>query len=301
MRIATLPAVASAGLVLVAACAPAAGPSSTVEPTPAAFVGDLAVEGGRTLHIVCEGTTDAGRPTVVFENGSGPTLSTWSAQMEDIRATHRACAYDRAGIGMSAAAPGPRTTRDQVDDLAALLEAAGVEGPIVLVAHSLGGWNTILYTADHPEQVAGVVLIDSSLRGLERRWLEELPPESPDEPETIHMARQELTNFLTDPSMNPERTDISASLDQVLAAPGFGDRPTEILWATGSQLTVWPPDVPPTLAARLNADVDELRLDVEALAAAPNVTRVDAGHDIHEERPELVTAAIRRVLDQLEP
>ena len=300
MRIAKLPAVAGAGLVLAAACAPAADPSSTVVPTPAAFVGDLAIDGGRTLHIVCEGPTDTGRPTVVFENGSGPTMSTWSAQMEDIRATHRACAYDRAGIGMSAAAPGPRTTRDQVNDLATLLEAAGVSGPIVLVAHSLGGWNAIVYTADHPEQVVGAVLIDSSLPGLEARWLEELPPETPDEPEIIDKARQEFTSFLTDPSMNPEETDISESVEQVLAAPGFGDRPTEILWATGSQLTVWP-GFPPELAARLNAAVEELRLEVQALADIPTVSRVAAGHAIHEEQPDVVTAAIRRVLDQLEP
>ena len=80
--------------------------------------------------------------------------------MDDIQATHRACAYDRAGIGMSETAPGPRTTRDQVNDLATLLEAAGITGPIVLVAHSLGGWNAIVYTADHPEQVVGAVLVD---------------------------------------------------------------------------------------------------------------------------------------------
>jgi pimeloyl-ACP methyl ester carboxylesterase len=86
----------------------------------------------------------------------------------------------------------------------------------------------------------------------------------------------------------------------VLAAPGFGDRPTEILWATASQATVWP-DFPPDLAARLNAALEELRLDVEALADDPKVTRVDTDHNIHEERPDVVNEAIRRVLDQLEP
>ena len=304
MRSARLRAVAGAGFALIAACAPAAtpspSPSPTAEPTPAALVADLAVEGERTLHIVCDGPADTGRPTVVFENGSGPTLSTWSAQMEDIRATHRVCAYDRAGIGMSGAARGPRTTRDQVNDLATLLEAAGVSGPIVLVAHSLGGWNAIVYTADHPEQVVGAVLVDITPRGLERRWLEELPPETPDEPEAIHQAREDFTTFLADPSRNPEGTNIADSLEQVLAAPGFGDRPTEILWATASQLTVWP-DFPPDLAERLNAVVEDLRLDVEALADDPTVTRVDTDHSIHEERPDVVTAAIRRVLDQLEP
>jgi pimeloyl-ACP methyl ester carboxylesterase len=281
-------------------CGGTASPSATLEPTPAPYVADIAVDGDRTLHIICSGPTDSGGPTVVFENGGGPTLSTWSAQMEDIGATHRACAYDRAGIGLSKAAPGPRTTQDQVDDLATLLEAAGVTGPIVLVAHSAGGWNAIVYTADHPEQVVGAVLVDITPRGLEGRWLEELPPETPDEPEPIHQAREDFTTFLSDPSKNPEGVHIADSLEQVLAAPGFGDRPTEILWATASQATVWP-DFPPDLAARLNAALEDLRRDVEALADDPKVTLVDTDHFIHEERPDVVNAAIRRVLDQLEP
>ena len=78
MRSAKLRALAGAGLALIAACAPATTPSPTAEPTPAAepttaaFVEDLAVEGDRTLHIVCAGPADTGRPTVVFENGSRP-------------------------------------------------------------------------------------------------------------------------------------------------------------------------------------------------------------------------------------
>src|SRR4051812_11677676 len=98
-------AVAGAALALLTACTSAASQPSTVqqspialrspsaEPTPAAFIADLAVDGARTLHIMCVGPAGTGRPTVVFENGAGPDLSTWSAQMEDVRATHRACAY----------------------------------------------------------------------------------------------------------------------------------------------------------------------------------------------------------------
>ena len=86
----------------------------------------------------------------------------------------------------------------------------------------------------------------------------------------------------------------------MLAAPGFGDRPVEILWATDTELKVWP-DFEPALADRLNAAIDELLRDVEALADAPNVTQVDAGHAIQEERPDVVLEAIRRVLDRLEP
>ena len=124
---------------------------------------------------------------------------------------------------------------------------------------------------------------------------------------TLEIAKSVLPEIAAQPEFVTSNSDLSAllpdiaeSLEQVLAAPGFGDRPTEILWATASQLTVWP-EFPPDLAARLNAATEDLRLDVEALADDPKVTRVDTDHSIHEERPDVVTAAIRRVLDQLEP
>jgi pimeloyl-ACP methyl ester carboxylesterase len=285
---------------LFMACAPAATPSPTAEPTAAVFEGDIAVDGERTLHIVCAGSSDPGRPTVVFENGRGPSLGTWSSVVDGIKATHRACAYDRAGVGRSDAALAPRTTQDQVDDLAALLEAAGVGGPIVLVVHSAGGWNAILYTSEHPEQVVGAVLVDVLPPGLEGRLVEVLPPETPDEPAAIHQARLDFTIPRTDPSTNPENLLVADSEVEVLAAPGFGARPTEILWATNTQLKVWP-DFPPDLAEQLNAAIDEQLRSVEGLADDPAVTQVDSGHAIQEEQPEVVIEAIRRVLDQLEP
>ncbi len=281
----------------VAACASGATPSlpASLSPTAGPLVADVDVGGGRTIHIVCSGPTDSGRPTVVFENGSGPSLSTWSAVIDDLEATDRACAYDRAGIGQSDARPGPVTTRDQVADLAAVLQATGLSGPIVLVGHSLGAWNTIVYTADHPEQVVGAVLVDMLPPGLDGRWLAELPPETPDEPEHIREARANFTTFPTDPSLNADNVRIAESEQQVLAAPGFGARPTEILWATKSGATEWP-GFDPELADRLNAAFEALRSDVEAMADNPHVTRVDTGHNIHEEQPGVVIDAIRRVL-----
>jgi pimeloyl-ACP methyl ester carboxylesterase len=285
--------------MVLAACG-GAGASATLEPTPAPYVADIAVDGDRTLHIVCSGPADSGRPTVVFENGGGVPFTNWSALRNELKATHRACAYDRAGIGMSDGAPEPRTTRDQVNDLATLLEKAGITGPIVLVAHSAGGWNAIVYTADHPAQVVGAVLVDVKPPDVDRRFLEELGPETPDEPDVVHDFRVEVMTFRTDPSLNPEGLRIDDSEEEVLAAPGFGARPTEILWATNTDVTNWP-GFDPELATRLNAAFEATRRNVEALADSPTVTRVHTGHFIHDERPEVVVAAIRRVLDRLEP
>ena len=282
-------------MVVVSAAACGAGATPAPTGTPAPLVADVDL-GGRTIHIVCVGPTDSGRPTVVFESGGGVPYENWGDLMAALKPTDRACAYDRAGIGMSPAAGAPRTVRDQVADLAAVLEQVGVTGPIVYVAHSAGGWNAILYTAEHPDQVVGVVLVDIRPPGLDGALIAELPPETPDEPDGIRQVRQDFDVFPHDPSLNPEDLDIAASYAEVMAAPGFGDRPTEILWATESDLMNWP-GFDEDLATRLNAAIERVRHDVEELADVPRVTRVATGHFIHHEQPAIVLEAIRRVLE----
>ena len=282
---------------MLAACGSDVPSPPAPSPTEAALVADVDVGGGRTIHIICEGPTSTSLPTVVFENGAGPNMSTWSSVVEEIIPTDRACTYDRAGVGRSTAPPDDRTTQDQVEDLEATLQGAGVTGPIVLVAHSRGAWNTILYSAEDAHQVVGVVLVDADPPGLDARWLEEVPPETVGENPDITEARMIMSDHSSDPSVTQERLDLEASQALVEAAPGFGARPTEILWATKSGATDWPASFDADLVARLNGAFEQLRGDIEALAENPNVTHVASGHSIQEEQPDAVVQAIRRVLE----
>ena len=122
------------------------------------------VEPGRTMNLVCLGT---GSPTVVFDSGLSDWSSTWALIQPAVATQTRACAYDRPGMGYSDPTPHPRTPANAVDDLHSLLDRAGIDGPLVLVGHSLGGFNMKLYAVRHPAQVAGVVLVDPS---EERLW-----------------------------------------------------------------------------------------------------------------------------------
>jgi pimeloyl-ACP methyl ester carboxylesterase len=74
----------------------------------------------------------------------------------------RVCTYDRAGLGWSELSPAPRTASNIVNELYTLLGRAGVEPPYVLVGHSIGGLFVRVYAHEHPEQVAGMVLVDAS-------------------------------------------------------------------------------------------------------------------------------------------
>jgi pimeloyl-ACP methyl ester carboxylesterase len=113
---------------------------------------------GHRMHIRCLG---AGTPPVVFD-ASGPA---WSASWEDIlpqvATTTRACAYDRAGWGWSEPSTEPRTAERMAGELAALLDAAGVESPRVLVGASTGGLIVEYLARSRPDGVAGLVLVDA--------------------------------------------------------------------------------------------------------------------------------------------
>ena len=121
--------------------------------------GKLVDVGGHRLHINCQGQ---GGPTVVMESGNGDFSLTWARIQGEVARFTRICTYDRAGLGWSDRSPQPRTAHNLVADLHTLLERSGVEPPYVLVGHSLGGPLVRLYAHEHPDQVAGMVLVDAA-------------------------------------------------------------------------------------------------------------------------------------------
>ena len=100
-------------------------------------------------------------PTVIFEAGQAGFSLDWMLVLPTVSRFARVCSYDRAGLGWSEAGVRPRTPQQVVTELHALLSAAAVPKPYILVAHSLGGRYMRLYTHQHPEDVMGLVLVDA--------------------------------------------------------------------------------------------------------------------------------------------
>jgi pimeloyl-ACP methyl ester carboxylesterase len=115
---------------------------------------------GRLLHAQIAGD---GAPTVVLEAGFPGGVSTdWHFVVPLVAEDSTVVAYDRAGMGLSADDPRPRTARTIVEDLHSLLTVLNLPGPFVLVGHSGGGLLVRAFRMIHPALVAGIVLIDSS-------------------------------------------------------------------------------------------------------------------------------------------
>ncbi len=121
--------------------------------------GQLFDVGDRKLHIWCIGS---GSPTVILEAGGGSSSVQWWPLQEQLAEFSHVCIYDRPGFGWSDPSPTELSFEDGARDLKALLTAAEVPGPYILVGHSKGGLHVRTYARLYPEDVAGILLLDAA-------------------------------------------------------------------------------------------------------------------------------------------
>ncbi|MHB8472245.1 MAG: alpha/beta hydrolase [Gammaproteobacteria bacterium] len=114
--------------------------------------------GNLHYHLNCMGT---GSPTVILEAGLGENSLSWYPVQADIAKTTRVCAYDRAGLGWSDGANDPMSPEQVARNLQKLLQNAVIEPPFILVGHSRGGLFSRSFYHQFPDEVKGMVLVDS--------------------------------------------------------------------------------------------------------------------------------------------
>lgn len=124
------------------------------------------IGGGRKLNLFCMAS---GGPTVLFDSGLSDWSSIWALVQPAVAKRTQACSYDRAGMGYSDPSETPRTPIAIVEDMHALVHAAKLPTPLLLVGHSLGGFNMKLYAAIYPEDVGGMVLVDPAEDRIPKR------------------------------------------------------------------------------------------------------------------------------------
>jgi pimeloyl-ACP methyl ester carboxylesterase len=121
--------------------------------------GQLIDVGGHSLHLNCTGS---GSPTVVLEAGGGEMSSSFGWIAPEVSGATRVCVYDRAGHGWSEPADTPQDGERVATDLHTLLRRAQVSGPYVMAGHSFGGLYVLAFADRYPDEVAGMVLVDST-------------------------------------------------------------------------------------------------------------------------------------------
>src|SRR5882762_5126069 len=152
---------------VVVACFFSAGQSAS-EPAPPGRIVNI---DGRKLHLNCAGE---GSPTVVLEAGLGDSSLVWTLVQPKLATMTRVCSYDRSGTAWSHDAGPQHGLSHAADDLDRLLKISGERSPYLLVGHSWGGWLITVYARRHLENVAGILLVDSSV-GFDPPVIEKMP------------------------------------------------------------------------------------------------------------------------------
>jgi len=241
--------------------------------------GTFELPNGRSFYIECRGS---GSPTIVFEVGLEEPISDVSYVQDTLAREYMTCAYDRANNGESGKAPTPRTAGDVVNDLHQLLETADVPGPYVLAGSSYGGFFVQLYGRRYSDEVVGVVAMNPD-------------PPADQVVERIHplpgftkeVQKEDRAYFRGE---NPEGIDWFASSEELEKAPPPPPIPFEMLLSK---------KVPGCEGDPLCLKSDDVYVEIEREVAQQwpqsTVRKVDAGHVIFLDKPEVAVDAVKRV------
>ena len=277
--------------------------------------GQLVDVGGYSLHLHCIGQ---GSPTVVLDAGLGAFSLDWGAVQPEIATSTRVCTYDRGGLGWSDPGPTPRSPQQFASELHALLTKGGVEGPYVLVAHSISGKTARLFASQHPDEVAGMVLVDARHEHVDdHRAPEQLAADDAEQRQFQNMikwmARFGVVRLLWAPAWPSAQPGSENLTPETRTAIGvLQARPRQIKTAlaegaakmdSNNSLRTASLDATPliVLASGQNVDHDPIWKEAQqimtGLSSNSLLTIAQSGHAVHFEQPAQVVESIRQVVD----
>jgi pimeloyl-ACP methyl ester carboxylesterase len=249
-------------------------PSDTTAPYVAQ--GRLVAVDGRSIYLDCRGV---GAPTVILEAGLGGGADGWGRIFDDIAGLTRVCAWDRPGIGRSTPR-GVHSGADAARDLHAALATAGESGPYIVLAHSLGGMYARLFASTEPGSVAGFVMLDIYEPDL---GVAADPALSPELRATLRKNLDEGNASIA----ASEQLDLAATLAALVPVT----REPAVLMAVDQHQRYVDPDPVVTQAM-----VDAWFRAFSAHYPNGTIEIVPTGHFVHLDRPDLVLAAVEKMV-----
>ena len=269
-------------------------PLPTGSPTPLPYLPTLegAVDiagdfGGFKLHYQCFGE---GTPTIIVEAGGGDTpitTLTWKSVIQKTQSITRICIYDRLDT---------RTSQGNAENLHILLEKIPLPGPYILVAHSLGGFHARVFTHLYPQEVAGLILVDTTVPFNEASNViaTAYPTYTSDEKPIITQAREKLFNT---PAPNTYgNLDVTASEEQVRQSGSFGELPLIVISENPDPL-----GVDPITGQQIAPIILKVQANLAATLSSKGVFIVakTSNHFISVYEPQIIIDAIARMVAEI--
>jgi pimeloyl-ACP methyl ester carboxylesterase len=255
-------------------------------PRPAAALDQIIPVRGTGMHIRCSGRGDT---TVLLIAGFEAGADGWAVVEPALTPSTRVCSYDRPGTGASDPAVATQTFATQARDLHELLTAAGEPGPYVVVGHSMGGGEAVLFASEYDDEVSGLVLVDAS----PVTWPAAICAVADDGTDAARFLLGLCsTSFV--PSGNAERLDVVRASAGAAGVTSLGSLPMSVITAVDREV---PDGLAAEERARLTDVWDRGQQQWSLLSTAGRVVSVDeTGHYIQLDRPEVVIDAITNLL-----
>ncbi|MBC3767045.1 alpha/beta fold hydrolase [Neptunicella marina] len=225
-------------------------------------------------------------PTVLFEAGFGTPWNVWQPVIDKLPAEYGIFAYSRAGIGNSAKTEQPRTMLQHVSDLNGLLQKAGIDSPLIFVGHSYGAIIETEFASQFPDKIKALVYVDPAV--MHQRYafmqLDKARTLSDEAALKKHMPPTMLPDFLSllEQMAKVEVKDyrrLPAVPAAILSSAYIADEPFSIE-ETAAGREVW---------LSLHAEL------ARQFASSIRIKLATTGHNIHKQKPQLVTDVIQQV------
>lgn len=270
---------------------------------PAAFAADFPPTpgkrydvGGYSIHMLCKGS---GEPTVLIDAGLGDDSTDWFDVQNMSSLDTRTCVFDRPGYGWSDAGPQPRNSLIISNEVSKLIQKANISGPLVLVGHSFGGYNMRVFAAQHPQKIAGMVLVDASHESQYEKLNIKLPKHFDRKGNILILPKagdtvSDKAQALRERAFHAARAEISSLHQSTLQVKRYQGLPRVPLIVISRGLSEW--------KNRDDAEMREeiwveLQQDLWKLSPiSQHIFANASGHDIHLDQPELIVSAIADVV-----
>lgn len=224
----------------------------------------------------------SGGPVVIFESGLGETLGGWKTIQDSISKITTTVSYDRIGLGKSSSTEKPRTLGNLVAELNGFLVMEKIDGPYILVGHSLGGFIIRKFQDSYPEKVLGLVFVDPSHENLMERIL------ATKSKEEAEMMTNGMNGFYANrPIAVQNEFKELPNMDKEMETIDF---PNDIPITLLASYQVPPPPFKPEDIAIKKALFNGWMEDAPQTKL---LSTTNSGHYIHYSEPEIVIAAIK--------
>ncbi len=256
------------------------------------------------IHLHCVGE---GSPIIVFDSGVGGSHMDWINVQSSAGELTQACSYDRSGYGWSEMGIKPRTSKRIVNELTQLLKKAKKEPPYILVGHSFGGLNMQLFARTNPDNVIGLILIDS-IHAEQYKRFEDAGIEIPTVNTTRFLlgSKDQVTRGMPEEykdiayklvrsdkalsSMFNELRNINISTEEIKNANEMPDIPVTVI-THGKK--VWD--------SAMFKNMEEIWLELQAKLSKSTskgklLVAEESGHHIHLKQPKLILDEIKIIL-----